>query len=100
MPLTRIGMETMGKIVYRDFLPEEKPRGGLFGGVDYSSLDSCVSAMNEWMEENPVDVLHVETVNLPNIHNVNEDGSADTELHASSHTVWYQFVRLWYQSSD
>ena len=25
-----------------------------------------------------------------------KDGSTDTELHASSHTVWYQFVRLWY----
>jgi hypothetical protein len=86
----------MGTIVYRDFLPQETPRGGLFGGVDYLSFDSCVAAMNQWLEENPVSVLHVETVNLPNIHNVNENGPTDTELHASSHTVWYQFVRLWY----
>ncbi len=86
----------MGKILYHDFLPQETPRGGLFGGVDFSSFDSCVVAMNAWLEENPVDVLRMETVMLPNIHNVNEDGPSDTELHASSHTVWYQFVRLWY----
>jgi len=88
----------MSTVVYRDFLPREKPRRGLFGGVDYSSFDSCVEAMNEWLAENPVDVIHMETVNLPNIHNINEDGSTDTELHASSHTVWYQFVRLWYRT--
>ena len=86
----------MGTIVYRDFLPQETPRGGLFGGVDLAGFDSCVAAMNRWQEENPVSVLHVETVTLPNIHNVNEEGPTDTELHASNHTVWYQFVRLWY----
>lgn len=86
----------MSAIVYRDFLPQETPRGGLFGGVDFSSFDSCVTEMNQWLEQNPMNVIHVETVTLPNIHSVAEDGSRDTELHASSHTVWYQFVRLWY----
>lgn len=86
--------------MYRDFLPRETRRGGLFGGVDYSGFDSCVAALNVWLGENPVKVLHVETVNLPNIHNVSEHGPADTELHASSHTVWYQFVRLWYSEGD
>ena len=89
----------MGTIMYRDFLPEETPRGGLFGGVDLESFDSCVKAMNQWLADNTVNVLHIETVNLPNIHNVNEDGPTDTELHASSHTVWYQFVRLWYSEN-
>ena len=88
----------MSTIVYRDFLPQETPRGGLFGGVDFSSFDSCVAAMNLWVEQNPVTVLPVETVTLPNIHSIAEDGSTDTELHASSHTVWYQFVRLWYKA--
>jgi hypothetical protein len=88
----------MSTIVYRDFLPQETPRGGLFGGVDFSSFDSCVTDLNQWLEQNPVTVLHVETVTLPNIHSIAEDGSTDTELHASSHTVWYQFVRLWYKA--
>ena len=43
-----------------------------------------------------MDVIRVETVTLPNIHDVTEEGSSDTELHTSHHTVWYQFVRLWY----
>ena len=86
----------MGTIKYHDFLPQEIERGGLFGGVDYSGFDSCVVAMNQWLEQNPVNVIRVETVTLPNMHNVEEDGSTDTELHASGYAVWYQFVRLWY----
>lgn len=83
---------------YHDFLPAEKERGGLFGGVEFSAFDSCVEAMNAWLENNPVVVHRVETVTLPNIHNIAEEGSADTELHATSHTLWYQFVRLWYEA--
>lgn len=90
----------MSNVKYRDFLPQEQQRGGLFGGVDFEGFDSCVTAMNDWLAENPVKVVNFETVTLPNIHNVDEDGSTDTELHASSHTVWYQFVRLWYSKAD
>ena len=86
----------MGTIKYHDFLPQETKRGGLFGGVDFSDFESCVKAMNHWLERNPVDVIRAETVTLPNIHDMTEEGSADTELHTSQHTVWYQFVRLWY----
>jgi hypothetical protein len=86
----------MNEIKYKDFLPQAKPRGGLFGGVDYSGFDDCVAAMNHWLARNPVDVIRLETVTLPNIHSIQEEGPADTELHASGHTVWYQFLRLWY----
>jgi hypothetical protein len=86
----------MSTIEYRDFLPEETHRSGLFGGVEYSGFDSCVASMNRWIEDNAVNIIRIETVTLPNIHNVAEEGSTDTELHATSHTMWYQFVRLWY----
>ena len=86
----------MSTVMYRDFLPQETQRSGLFGGVDFSDFNSCVQAMNLWLEQNPVKIEHVETVTLPNMHSVYEDGSADTELHTTGHTVWYQFVRLWY----
>lgn len=87
----------MQPIKYRDFLPEEKARGGLFGGVDFSDFDTCVAAMNAWLAENGVEVIRVETVVLPNIHSVEEEGTTDTELHAAAHTLWYQFLRLWYR---
>ena len=86
----------MNPIKYADFLPHETRRGGLFGGVDYSTFDDCVAAMNHWLERNPVNIIRFETVTLPNIHNIQEEGSTDTELHVSGHTVWYQFLRLWY----
>ena len=87
----------MSTIKYLDFLPREIPRGGLFGGVDRSGFDTCVAAMNDWLADNAVDIVRVETVTLPNMHNAVEEGSGDTELHASPRTVWYQFVRLWYR---
>lgn len=90
----------MNPIKYRDFLPEQTPRGGLFGGVDLAGFDSCVQAMNRWLEDHPVDVLRVETVTLPNIFSQQEEGPGDTELHAGAHTVWYQFVRLWYSAAQ
>ena len=88
----------MSTVNYKDFLPQETPRGGIFGGVNYSDLDSCVAAMNLWLKQESVNVIQVETVTLPNIHSIAEEGSTDTELHSSSHTVWYQFIRLWYTS--
>lgn len=90
----------MQVIKYRDFLPQERPRGGLFGGVDFSDFDTCVAAMNTWLAESSVDVIRIETVVLPNIHSVEEEGTTDTELHASAHTMWYQFLRLWYREED
>lgn len=68
-PVT-FGARLMSKIRYHDFMPKEKQRGGLFGGVDFSGFDSCVSAMNDWLAQKPVNVIRVETVTLPNIHNV------------------------------
>ena len=88
----------MTRIRYRDFLPRERERGGLFGGVDYAGFDSCVERLNEWLAEHPVEIVRVETVTLPNIHSVQEQGSSDTELHTSAHAVWYQFVRVWYEA--
>ena len=28
-----------------------------------------------------------------------EEGTTDTELHAAGHTIWYQFLRLWYREA-
>ncbi len=89
----------MNAIKYRDFLPQETPRKGIFGGIDFAGFESCVTAMNEWLQSSSVELLRLETVTLPNIHNVQEEGTSDTELYASSHTAWYQFVRLWYYES-
>lgn len=86
----------MKTIKYKDFLPAATERGGLFGGVDFSGFDTCVVAMNQWVAEQEVEIMRLESVILPNIHNVEEEGTTDTELHASAHTIWYQFLRVWY----
>lgn len=81
---------------YKDFLPQQTKRDSFFGGVDFAGFDSCVEEMNQWLKANPVDIQRIETVVLPNIFNPIEEGPTDTELLSSGHTLWYQFVRLWF----
>jgi hypothetical protein len=57
----------MSAIAYRDYLPQETQRSGLFGSVDYSDFNSCVVATSNWPEQRPVNIVHLETVTLPRI---------------------------------
>lgn len=84
----------------KDFEPDTESRKNILGRKDvyYKSLDTAVARMNRWVEENSVEIVSVETVTLPNIHGEAEEGTGDTELPASSYSLWYQFIRLWYRT--
>ena len=84
------------KIEVQDFVPE-KAKGGLFKAGTIQPFEEVVDEMNAWLKENEVDVVSVETVVLPNIHE--EEGSRDTELYTAgeSHSQWYQLIRVWYK---
>ncbi|MEQ9218605.1 MAG: hypothetical protein RLO17_11210 [Cyclobacteriaceae bacterium] len=84
------------KIEVQDFVPE-KAKGGLFKSGKIQPFEEVVEEMNGWLASNShVNVLNVETVVLPNIHE--EEGSRDTELYTAgeSHSQWYQLIRVWY----
>ena len=86
-------------LLAKDFVPE-KSKGGMFKSGRIQSFQEVLEAANLWIKENPaIDVLNVETVVLPNIHESDEEGSMDTELwtggESSSH--WYQLLRVWYR---
>ncbi len=86
-------------ISFKDFVPAKK-KGGLFKSGSVQHLDEVIQEMNKWLGEVNPEVVNVETVVLPNIHDKAEEGSEDTELwtggESSSH--WYQVIRLWYKS--
>ena len=86
-------------IKMKDFEPDTESRKNILGRRDiyYKGLDTALTNMNLWVEENFVEVVSVETVALPNIHSEAEEGTSDTELPASHYTLWYQFIRLWYR---
>ena len=87
-------------IQVEDFEPDTVSKKNILGRQDvyYQGLDTALAKMNLWIEENSIDVITVETVALPNIHNDVEDGTGDTELSATNYSLWYQFIRLWYRA--
>jgi hypothetical protein len=51
------------------------------------------------MKNENIEVVNIETVVLPNIHDELEEGSMDTNLDTMSNSTssWNQFVRVWYR---
>ncbi|MFY0598081.1 MAG: hypothetical protein JXR03_00320 [Cyclobacteriaceae bacterium] len=87
-------------ISVKDFVPE-KSKGGMFKSGKVEHFDEVTAKLNQWIHENrDIEVLNIETVVLPNIHDSNEEGSQDTELWTGgeSSSQWYQLLRVWYRA--
>ncbi len=82
---------------FKDFVPEIKDGGGFFKSATVEQLSEPLDRVNSWVSQEKIDVINIETVALPNIHQ--EEGSSDTQLRASGDysTYWYQFIRVWYK---
>lgn len=87
-------------LAFRDFVPRlsASTTGREAGFRDAKALQSVLEAVDAWVDAAGIQVISVETVVLPNMHD--EDGSEDTALHTSGDlpSVWHQFVRVWYRS--
>ena len=83
-------------IEFKDFAPQIKKKG--FFKTDFQTFEEALSAANEWIAGNQIDVVTIETVVLPEIWS--EDGTTDTDLTTSGEMMssWYQFIRIWYSS--
>ncbi|MEM9325355.1 MAG: hypothetical protein AAGA85_06855 [Bacteroidota bacterium] len=83
-----------------DFVPEKK-KGSLFKSGAIQDFEDVMKEMNDWIAANDANVISVETVVLPNIHDSEEEGSHDTELWTGgeSSSKWYQLFRVWYKKS-
>ena len=89
-PLREVNM-----IGFKDFAPQVVKKG-IFK-TKFESFEAAVGAANAWMEFNDIDVVNVETVVLPRMHQ--EEGTTDVALTSMGDMmdVWYQFVRVWYK---
>lgn len=86
-------------IQFRDFVPRMLSAPAFFKVGEYETFGEAVAAADRWIEEQKIDVLHIETVVLPNIWSRYEEGSTDGSLGISgdSPSFWHQIVRIWYR---
>ena len=87
-------------IRYRDFVPTMRSASSYLRQPEFESLDEALAQCNDWVKSNDVDLVSIETVVLPNIHQPHEEGSSDVDLRQDDefvHTRWHQFVRVWFR---
>ena len=84
---------------YKDFVPKQIVAPGFLNPGDHESFDQAVAAANQWIVENDIKIMAMETVVLPNIWSRWEEGSADASIGTSGDTPsrWHQFLRCWYR---
>ena len=54
-------------VQFRDFVPKMLAAPKLFKAGDYETMHAALAAANQWIEEDDIRVLNIETVVLPNI---------------------------------
>ncbi len=59
-------------IKFADFLPKVTEKGGIFKAEKRQLLAEPIKRANEWIDRDNIDVVNIETVVLPNIHNPGE----------------------------
>ncbi len=84
-----------------DFTPQITKKGGMFSSTEVEKFSDIVHQLNDWIAETKVEIINIETVVLPNIHDKDEEGSDDTmlTLGGQSNSSWYQFIRVWYKEN-
>jgi hypothetical protein len=80
---------------FKDFLPEIKKKG--FFNDSYEPLRESLRRTNDWIDAENPEVINVETVVLPNVHD--EEGNEDPDITTSGErrSTWHQFIRVWYK---
>jgi hypothetical protein len=84
---------------YYDFVPKQIKAEGFLSPAEYATFDAALAEANNWIKENNIRVVNIETVVLPNIWTRFEAGSSDSALGISgdSPSHWHQVLRVWYE---
>ena len=87
---------------YKDFVPKQISAPGVFKAGEHETFDDAVAAANDWIMNSQINVVHLETVVLPNIWSKWEDGTTDASIGTSgdSPSRWHQFLRCWFDATD
>jgi hypothetical protein len=89
-------------IQFKDFVPNMIAPPKLFKPGEYGTFEAALAAANQWIQDEKIQLLHIETVVLPNIWSRFEDGPTDVALGSSGDMVshWHQFIRCWYHTAE
>ena len=83
---------------YKDFVPRQLKAPGVFDHGEHESFDHAVEAANQWLMDNSLQLISLETVVLPNIWSRWEEGSSDASIGTGeAPSRWHQFLRCWYR---
>lgn len=89
-------------IAYKDFVPRQLKAPALSFNLaeaagTYETFHDAVTAANVWLSQNPVRLIQLETVVLPNVWMRWEQGTEDASLRTGEAAQWHQFLRVWYE---
>jgi hypothetical protein len=88
-------------IRHQDFVPRMVTPSIMFKPATFEPFEEALAEANQWISENQIQVVSVETVVLPNIWNRWEEGTKDPALGTGeSPAHWHQFIRVWYRAGE
>jgi hypothetical protein len=83
-------------IAFRDFVPQPQRKRLLGMLTDYENLHELVGRVNQWVEQENIRVINVETVLLNSLP-ANETDESPVRMDSSGTTFsTYQIIRVWY----
>ncbi len=95
-------------IRFNDFVPQLIKKGGFFSNNEYERIDHCLERMNNWIEDNQINVMNVESLLLPNYYADGHNRYSRSTDPVFSHKTggdmsrsihWIQCFRVWYASN-
>ncbi|MDJ0900110.1 MAG: hypothetical protein QNJ55_15000 [Xenococcus sp. MO_188.B8] len=80
-------------IYFKDFFPQTIEQKGFFSEDKYEKFSSLLSHVNQWLSENKVKLINIETVVLRDIDD-------EKTRFLAEEPFFYQFMRVWYEIPD
>ena len=86
-------------IAFKDFVPQQIRKQGFIKPPLWETVGQAVAAANEWIREQEVAVINVETIVAPDLYskNARSDSGRLTGVSSSAPGL-SQFVRVWYRA--
>ena len=80
-------------ICFKDFFPQAIEQRGFFSEDKYENFSSLLDQLNQWLAQNKVNIINIETVVLRDIDD-------EKTRFLAEEPFFYQFIRVWYQVPD
>ena len=86
-------------IAFKDFVPKQTRKQGFIKPPQWETVEQVVAAANEWIREQEVAVINVETIIAPDISRKGvQSGDGSLPGISGGGGGGLQFVRVWYRA--